>query len=509
MINNLRISLEERAKNLIKANKDLLFRKKILERCKEDTNFFFENFVWGYDPRQDDASIPFFPYPRQAELIAELDGLLKNPMDTFIDKPRDMGVTTIIMNLILKHWIFDEGFNAKVGSRKEEYVDRGGSTDTLFHKIDYTMRFLPKWMIPAGTERTYMTLRNTNNSNTITGESANPSFARGGRQRMVFFDEIGFWPNAQSSWESAGDVTNFRLAVTTPPPEGQASFAYKLRSGKSGKLKLIELDYSDVPWKTAEWLEKEKERRSTEELEREILKSYSGTSKDKVYMVDWNSFVVVTPFEYRPDLPLFVSWDFGLDAYAMIWWQKDYSTNRVYLLDSYTNTNKPTDFYIPFVTGIIKSGGYDYTQKELEKIRKHSEWRKDITHFGDPDVKKRNRDTLSSTKELLMSHGIYVQTASSGKEHFDLKQKAVMLMRRLYVNPDGNEELITAMLSSRYPEPSLNSTSELNKPVHDGSSHFRTSFEYFADNEPFYQTPNPLTRSGNTTRRGLDLDPYK
>jgi hypothetical protein len=73
---------------------------------------------------------------------------------------------------------------------------------------------------------------------------------------------------------------------------------------------------------------------------------------------------------------------------------------------------------------------------------------------------------------------------------------------------------VDTRLDSSHPQwPSISACttlfSELNKPVHDGSSHFRTSFEYFADNEPFYQTPNPLTRSGNTTRRGLDLDPYK
>lgn len=497
-VRNYSTILDDRILIRDKADKDKGFRKEVLYRCKEDTLYWHDNFAWTLDPRRTPSQLPFIPYTgKQITYLEWLEDLLKNPRDGFVDKPRDVGATAITMNFLVKHFLFDESFNARIGSRKEDYVDHYGDPDTLFYKIDYTFNRLPDWMIPEGwhkdKNRSFMRLTRPDNSNSIIGESANPNFARGGRQTIVVFDELGFWPFARSAWESAGDVTNIRLAMTTPPDIGKSSHAYKLLAQKSGKVEVFTFDYTDIPTKTPEWFAKERERRSREELEREILKSYSGTIQGKVYAADWAAYVKENDCSYDPLLPLFVAWDFGLDSVAMIWFQKDFRTQQVRIIDSYTNADKTIDFYIPFITGQIKSGLFEYTDEELEQIRLHGTWKRDITHYGDPDVLKRNLVDKRSAFQVLKEAGIYVQSKPwEGRKHRDIREKAKLLLRRLEVNQNRNEYFIECMVSARYPKESetAQSTTEKDKPIHDWTSHFRSAYEYFADNEPLVIVEN-------------------
>lgn len=468
------------------------FRLEVLRLCKEDTLYWFDNFAFTFDPRIDPSEVPFIPYDgKQVRFIEYMEGVLKNPKDVFIDKPRDVGATSLMMNFILKHWLFDEFFNARVGSRKEEYVDRAGDPDTLYFKLDYTLNRLPKWMLPDDwndkIHRTYMRLIRPDSSNSIVGESANPNFARGGRQTIVFFDEIGFWPFARSAWESAGDVTNIRIAMTTPPDSGKSSHAYKLYSGQAGEIDKFGFEYSDVPTKTPEWVALQRKRRSTEEFEREVMKSYSGTTEGKVYAAEWRLHVEENKVDYNPNLPLFISWDFGLDEVAMLWLQKDLKTNKVRVIDCYNNSDKPIDYYIPLVTGDVPSGLFEYDDSFLDIINRHKDWKRDVTHYGDPDVVSRNLTDKKSPFAVLREAGIYINSKPwGGRKHRDIREKAKLLLRRLEVNYERCEYFIECMVSAKYPvrQETSQAVTPADKPVHDWTSHYRSAFEYFADNEP-------------------------
>lgn len=483
------------------------FRKEVLHRCAEDTLYWFDNFAWTLDPRRDPSKLCFIPYSgKQIAFIEWLEDLIKNPRDGFVDKPRDVGATTIVTNLLLKHWLFDDYFNARIGSRKEDYVDKTGDPDTLFYKIDYTFQLLPHWMRPDGwlprVNRSHMRLSRPDNSNTITGESANPNFGRGGRQTIVVFDEIGFWSYAKPAWESAGDVTKIRLAMTTPPDTGRSSFAYKLLTNQAGKVEKFEFVHTDIPTKDAQWLKEERERRSEDEFNREILKSYTGSTRNKVYAEDWHAHVKVGQYDYDPNLPLYTSWDFGFnDPTSIIWAQKNHKTNEVFIIDSFEKNNKTIDFFIPFITGVVPSGIHEYTDYELDKIQMHGAWRKDQTHFGDPSGGNRNQVTGTSIRQVLREAGIYVQSKPAKKHKF-YREKVLLLLRRLHVDQSRCDDFIDMILSARYPErtESSQATSAIDKPIHDESSHFRTALEFFADNEPVVK---------KTTSKNLPKYSYK
>lgn len=472
-----------------KTNLDL--RATAIATCKRDIAFWFDNFAFTFDPRKTPSVIPFILYPKQIELIDWLEALLLKSregekVNAIGDKPRDVGATFTTMGWLLYHYLFDLDFVARVGSRKESYVDQKGETDTLFYKLDFIISKLPEWMVPVDWQnyRNSMIFGHPDNENAISGESANPNFGRGGRKAVIIYDEFAFWPWAKSSWESSGESTNFRFAFSTPPESGRDSHFYKLSTGELGKIRKFEFQWTDVPNRDEKWLEQQKETKSDEEFQREVLKSFEGTTKGKVYATDFR-FAKLTSADYNPELPLFISWDFGLDTTPLLWIQKDFKTNWVYIIDSYANCNKAIEFYVPFVTGIIPSEQFHYTEKELKIIQRHSKW-KNATHYGDPDVKKRNLRDKLSIKDILEEKGIYIQTHDRDKtDHLTIRERTKMLFRRLEVNESRCEYFIDSIRSARYPVriEGSQSTSEVMKPIHDWTSHYRTALEYFVDNE--------------------------
>lgn len=482
-----------RALLLERAENDPKLQAILREKCRLSNSFFINAFCWTFDPRLADPVIPFILYPKQEKLIEWLDSLLERSqkgekINAVIDKPRDVGATFTVMTWVLHKFIFGE-FSARVGSRKEDYVDKRGEQDTLFYKFDFNLDRLPIWLLPEGwsnDNRASMIISHPQKENNISGESANPNFGRGGRKSVTIFDEHGFWEYARSSWESAGESTNLRIGMSTPPETGRDSHFYGLLTGKYGRVEKFEFDWMDVPTRDQKWLAGQRETKSEEELAREIMKSYDGTTEGKVYATDFR-LAKLSAIDYDPMLPLFVSWDFGLDTVAMIWYQKILTTNKIRIIDSYSNSNKAMDFYIPFIFGLVQSGIHEYTEFELDMIKRHLEWGKNVTHFGDPDVNKRAVKDGESTKEWLEKKNIYVQSRSwAGREWTDIKEQTKLSFRRLEINEVRNEVFISAMRNAKYPKKreGSQSTAESRKPIHDWTSHFRSSYEYFVDNEP-------------------------
>lgn len=460
----------------------------LIDKCREDDIFFIDTYCWTFDPRISSPKIPFILYPRQEAFIYKLNDCLRRAeegekINLVGDKPRAVGATFTFMAWCLSKYLF-HNFTARIGSRKEDYVDKRGEPDTLFYKLDFMLERLPDWM-KGKSDRASMILKKEGSENQISGESANPNFSRGGRKSVVGFDELSFWEWAKSSWESAGESTNFRIAFSTPPEAGRDSFFYKLLSGQKGRIEKFAFDWTDVPGRDNKWLKEQKDTKSDEEFSREVLKSYEGTKEGKVYASSLG-FATIGKVVYNPNLPLITSWDFGLDQVAILWLQKDISTGNVFIIDAYHNSNKEIDFYIPFITGDIISGTYKYEEYEVKTIEEHRQWTKTQTHFGDPDVAKRNIVTKTSARDWLQKYGIYIQTKTwGGRTWKDMRDKTQMLFRRLHINEDL-EYFISALRSARYPaRPELSqATTAVAKPIHDWTSHFRTALEYFADNEP-------------------------
>lgn len=452
-----------------------------IELCTKDPIFFIENFLWTFDPRKSHQPnhLPFFLFPYQEDLVTYIVEHIRKGKDLYIDKSRDMGVTWILQAVLFWFWRFDDSFSGLAGSRKEDLVDNN-TRDSLFGIYDYYLDNLPKYMLPKrwnkGKHRRSMKLTNPENFNLITGESMNPDFGRQSRKTVAIFDEFAFWDYAKEAWAAAGDTTPCRIAVTTP---NGFNYAAKLR--ESGQVDVRSLHWKLHPLKDEEWYKDQCSRRTEEEIAQELDISYQKSLVGRVYP-EWSN-IKWGDYLYDNNLPLFVSWDFGLtDNTAIIWYQVD--RNQVRIIDCYSNAGKTIDFYIPFITGEVVSDLGKYTHKDLAVIAEHKQWRPAV-HYGDPAGRFTNQVVDKSVIDILKNHGIVVNFREEAKDFKTRRTESKLLIPNLVIHKsERNEYLDLCMLNAAYPKSTSGGEEQVNsvKPKHDWTSHFRSSFEYFAVN---------------------------
>lgn len=484
--------LELRSEILNRAETDLDVRTEALALARKDPVQFIQLFCFTFDPREErfPHHFPFIPFAAQVELIAFLEEALAGRHDALVEKSRDMGATWIALALILWHWLFDEGFTFLLGSRDQDAVDDLATTDSLFGRLDYMFRRLPWWMKPRGFNerhnRKHLTMVNPENGNTLTGEASKATFGRGGRYRGILLDEFGFMEEAKEVEVSTADSSPTRWFISTPDPHNRFK-----RLRQSGRVPVFTLPWQSHPLKDEAWYEREKARRDPEALAREVDISYAGSSLGVVYPY-WAWIPKLSDFRYNGRDPLFVSWDFGLDDHtALVWYAKKPGSNRYTIVDCYQNRGKTIDFYVPIVTGLIPSAAaseqpHEYGKDEYEAILRHREWPGAI-HFGDPAGKQRNQVSNSSVIQELRKHNIYVQT----NDKFNKIEKRMSMTNDFLKRVEGIatpecDELIDAILNARFEErkESSQATTPARRPIHNWTSHFRTSLEYMAINDP-------------------------
>jgi hypothetical protein len=242
-------NLEFRRRLLEQAEEDTDLQQALLEQASEDIHFFFNVFLFTFDPRTDQKHFPFIEREYQREFVEELKAAIIEGHDLHVDKSRDMGATWIILGVFLWFWLFVPDTPLKCASRNEDLVDKKGDPDCIFWKLDYLVSYLPAWMRPkpASIDRVHMTLVNLDNGSTINGESTNQNIGRGGRQKAVFLDEFPAMENQASVLSATADSTPCRLFVGTPNGDGD-EFA---RMRKNPAIRHISLHWSRHPDKAA------------------------------------------------------------------------------------------------------------------------------------------------------------------------------------------------------------------------------------------------------------------
>lgn len=319
-----------RAKILSKADEDEEFKAALIEICKNDILFWANTFCWTYDPRTEnqkklgykDAHMLFITFEFQDDLILWLQDHINYGVDGLLEKSRDMGASWCALLVIQHFWQFQgAGSDFRVGSRKEDYVDKLGEMDSLLEKVRYQIKRQPKWLLPDGFDITkhgsWMRIKNPETGSMITGESNNAYFATGGRKLCVLFDEFAKWEGTdESAWQSASDVTDCKIAVSSA--NGRTNHFYELRSQKAGEIDVLRLDYKLHPLKDKAWYESEKKRRTTQDLAAEVDIDYTASISNKA----WESFKYSTHVTkddlYSPELPIVLCTDFNIEPMAWV-----------------------------------------------------------------------------------------------------------------------------------------------------------------------------------------------
>ena len=202
--------------------------------CKNDILFYFNTFLWTYDPRRDFVHQPFITYGYQSEGILDLCQAIDNGEDRLCEKSRDMGMSVTILAVFDWYWRFHDSKSFLVLSRKEDLVDKAGNPDTLFSKLDYTEQHLPQWLKCTDRVRNKLHLKNPTTRSVIDGESTTGDAGRGGRRTAVFPDEFAFVPEGMQVLKATADVTNCRIFGSTPNGTGNAH--YMVSQGDTKKL---------------------------------------------------------------------------------------------------------------------------------------------------------------------------------------------------------------------------------------------------------------------------------
>lgn len=476
-------------------------------RARTDPVFFCRRFMMTFDPRPEayPHKLDFDPYGFQEDLILDLVAAIRTSTDEFIEKSRDMGVSWVVLVVVLWFWNFEAGFQALLGSYIEDFVDNG-ELDSLFGKITFLCENCkdPK-LLPHNfnldRDRTYMSLTNPENGNAILGKAPTKKFGRSGRYTVVLFDELGFWQWARQAWTAAGDSARCRIAITTPPDE--PSFAKQLR--ESGKIHVTTLHWRLHPDKDDEWYEREKARRTEEAVLHELDISWEYSKSAIVYSEARNLPFGFYP--YVPSMPLYVSIDLGLDAVAIEWWQPVQGSHYWNMVDSYEKSDEIIDWFYPFFGFAIDSElGFVYDEDDLAMIEQVRKWKRG-RFFGDPSGEQRHIESKVSAYTKLRNKGIYVQSSTVDNAFKTRRDAAKLLLVKTQVNDTPrNKWTVDCWRLAHYPKrpEESNMTSGVTKPVHDFTSHHRTSLEFMAVNYESYPVDAATDNSKPVRKREYD-----
>ena len=423
-----RNTLIARAQHLSASSGDVHTQVLLWNLCKREDNpaegciFFIENFCWTFDPRTKDKYLPIVLFDFQKDAIRYVVQHIDQGKNMLIEKSRDMGISWLIVYVFVWYWLFRDGSTLLMGSYKEKLVDDGGNINSLFGKVEFTVRNLPKWLLPRNfsikKHRQKLKLINPENNNLIYGDTMNPQFGRGARNTAIFYDELGFWDAAKESWEAGADSTPCQIANSTP---NGRNFFWKLRDSGMDTLSLL---WKLHPLKDDRWYLFEKSRRTDEAIAQEIDLNYERSLEGRVYP-EW-----IPEFGYFPyddSKPLYVAADWGKeDGTAIIWAQV--VEGKLRIVDSFYKTGETIDFFVPFLTGMLPSDHFRYNKKEIQKIEDHRRWKRGMV-FGDPAGRFTSSVTNESVFSILKDNGIYVNWEEKWKE-FQTRRTAVKMRIR-------------------------------------------------------------------------------
>lgn len=251
-------SLDENVKYRIQLVQACVKDKALLDdvrnMCAKNIIFWIDLFCWTKDPRREYDVLPFICYDSyQPETILAIEAAIDGQYDLLGEKSRDMGASWMVLYVLHHKFLFENGSDFRIGSRKEEFVDRPGDIDTLFEKLRFNHDKQPWFLMPQGWDwrkhATYMRMINPECGNSIIGESANVNFGSGGRRKALMLDEFSKWDDsiAKGCWTSTADVTRCRIPISTPLGGGN-KFAI-LAKGTKEKIKKFTLHWTLHPEK--------------------------------------------------------------------------------------------------------------------------------------------------------------------------------------------------------------------------------------------------------------------
>jgi hypothetical protein len=188
------------------------------------------------------ASIPVITWPCQDRAARLLINAIEGSKDVVGDKARDMGLSWLCVWVFTWYFLFHPDTQLAMMSRVEQLVDDPGNPDSLFWKMDFTLRNLPWWMLPP-MDRRKLHIRRLDAVGNIVGLSTTGAQGRAGRRRAYLIDEAAFVDCLKPIWTSLGQSTSSRIAISTA--NGPVYFSTLVRSDKFVQIKMPWWDHPE------------------------------------------------------------------------------------------------------------------------------------------------------------------------------------------------------------------------------------------------------------------------
>lgn len=252
MPKEMKLNLEARRHLLKRAEANPRVRAALMEVCRRDPVFFFDAFLYTFDPRGDGKIIPFITYGYQERVIRELESAIDDETPYGISKVRDMGGSYMCIGTFLKKVVTEKYRKFLMLSRTGDLVERSGDPDCLFWKLDDMADRLPDWMLP-GYDSRIMVREYPSTRGVVTGGTNTEAAGVGGRATAVLVDELSRYDPmvAKSIMSGVADVSRCRVFNFTPNPRmGKDHPAYGVvEMVRAGKIRGCELHWTLHPEK--------------------------------------------------------------------------------------------------------------------------------------------------------------------------------------------------------------------------------------------------------------------
>lgn len=475
---------------------EFLRQAKLLDVYSVDPVEFIEDFVMIKFMENSGQTKPFFLFPYQKKILQKLqESEFSNlDVDLLIDKPRGMGLTWLLAAYFLWRFLFTPNYSTLILSRKEDLVDDGTDIPdtTIFGKIRFMMKRLPPYMIPENFQHkkargtiTDMNLKMINPvmGSSIIGSSTNQNAGRSGRYRSIMIDECFFIENFQKVYNSLTSVAKLKVFISTVI---ESKMAENFRDACASQGNYISLTYKDHPFKDDQWyqdLVKRAEEMDNPDLLREAQVDYRLSPKSQYY--PQISQAKIDDCVYIREKPVFMSLDVGgkQDLTVILWWQFD---GRMFnILEAYENTNKPAEWYAPFMNPETQWNPDYYNEFQQTVLNRVRAWKKPAVVFGEMDHTVKRMPTNTSTADVLWKYGIKIIYNPYGIEHEPRRIATSQLLPKIVFNKqsDAVMKVYDAIGTTKYAQ-MVRTTQENLKPVHgnDGTADRRAAVENFCVN---------------------------
>jgi len=471
---------------------------KILDVYAIDPIAFIEDFCFVKFTEFGGATKPFFLFPYQKRIILKiLEAENSNlDIDMLIDKPRGMGLTWLISAYFTWRFLFTPNYSDFILSRTETEVDDGTSSpdSCIFGKIRWQLGKLPKWILPAGfvakkargsTTDSTLKLMNPDIGSSIIGSSTNANAGRSRRYSTTFIDECFYIEKFQEVYRSLTSVSRLKIFVSTTV-ESKVAKDFKDMCEANGNY--VSLTWRDHPFKDQQWYDELSAKAAAlndPDIMREAEVNYSISPKSQYYPQVSQS--EVAPVSYNRDRPLWVSLDVGgkQDLTVIGYWQ--YDGSKFKLIEAYENTNRPADWYAPFMTPECEYNPEHYNEFQKKFIAKVRTMKKPAAYFGELDHTIKRMPTNTSTADVFRKFGVNILYNQYAINHPPRHAATSQLLPKIIFNSDSDAvmSVYDAICNSRYAG-SARMTNETLKPVHgdDGTADRRAMVENFAVNIP-------------------------